>query len=1025
MSNRRGSALLIVLGFLSFMVVSAVAFSIWMRSERVPSAVFRREAALRHLAKAGLARAMSEIDDAIRNNPYPGVIKTSHRNAYGLEFNHWEGRLFVPPDPDDANCQYYPVSRDETVSVLNLEGLGYLPPFLMNDVRLRQQSTRTAKWRYLDHGAGRCAYVAVNVSDLIDINRTGLDAARTSLRPITLANLFMNQSGQIDSGKVTSFGNFARSPANNDNYGNKVVAGTQFVSLLDYNLALFGAGKVGDFESPFAKWLGKSSSRGFYEDFRGDGDDFPSVRQQMFVTESHYPRSPEEEESGTARPSLAVMEGDRKVRGQPFDLATFNDLRQKKTVMELLNALNQMPDAKSENGVNFSDMFTNPDLVALYDYLDRDDIPTSLALPTVERNPMVVAIEPNLNGVEIVVPKVELATATASAPSVTTDVAWDTSTLGAFDLKMVLAYPFKRTQMGTANFRRSYKVQAIVKIFFVPRDSAVPLRGDRMSSNAAFRPGNSDYTQSAINSLGANNNVLTFVGSQSFSPDDNLAKEVTVNVTRSGPVPMAQFVSTWNPGNPEQGVPGFAENKWKLLFAPSDLSGGVPNGYALNTEATSLPTGDLVPVMATWVRVQSNDGFVADCVPATIRDDQDFNGIDNTSAQMIFEGMGTQKEPLLRFTTDQSVTLNFNAMQTAMAAGQDYRPGLMVWGQKAIWAVDPRYNFAPEDWVASNSGVNADDWENKANAASGSNDCDGDPYLFVSNQGFLQSMGELAFLPRTGGNFASVPDSDWGGLAARYAGKNEYATAWTDIAAANLVWRSYCPWDENDKLFDCGISEAAGGTRVSPYADVDTIMLALANTPVDWWAAAGTNTVVDAANGQNTADSAGRRAGYFNSLAQSLKFAFNKTGSASSEDRELDYEDLKKLAQFMHNEFINSNDDWQKVYDSWDWTPNGTPFSATSNFKNQLDSVDCKFLHSFWRNCFANRQQLFIVFVRAESTALGGSGEGGVPPQQGARAVAVVWRDPDPFVSHKGRDNNSPESRASHRMRVLFYHQFD
>ena len=84
-----------------------------------------------------------------------------------------------------------------------------------------------------------------------------------------------------------------------------------------------------------------------------------------------------------------------------------------------------------------------------------------------------------------------------------------------------------------------------------------------------------------------------------------------------------------------------------------------------------------------------------------------------------------------------------------------------------------------------------------------------------------------------------------------------------------------------------------------------------------------------------------------------------------------------------------------------------------------------KFLHSFWRNCFANRQQLFIVFVRAESTALGGSGEGSVPPQQGARAVAVVWRDPDPFVSHKGRDNNSPESRASHRMRVLFYHQFD
>ena len=37
-SNRRGSALLIVLGFLSFMVVSAVAFAVFMRAERRPSA---------------------------------------------------------------------------------------------------------------------------------------------------------------------------------------------------------------------------------------------------------------------------------------------------------------------------------------------------------------------------------------------------------------------------------------------------------------------------------------------------------------------------------------------------------------------------------------------------------------------------------------------------------------------------------------------------------------------------------------------------------------------------------------------------------------------------------------------------------------------------------------------------------------------------------------------------------------------------------------------------------------------------
>ena len=39
-----------------------------------------------------------------------------------------------------------------------------------------------------------------------------------------------------------------------------------------------------------------------------------------------------------------------------------------------------------------------------------------------------------------------------------------------------------------------------------------------------------------------------------------------------------------------------------------------------------------------------------------------------------------------------------------------------------------------------------------------------------------------------------------------------------------------------------------------------------------------------------------------------------------------------------------------------------------------LHDVDRMFLHSYWRDCFANKQQLFLIFVRAESTALGGAG---------------------------------------------------
>ena len=55
--------------------------------------------------------------------------------------------------------------------------------------------------------------------------------------------------------------------------------------------------------------------------------------------------------------------------------------------------------------------------------------------------------------------------------------------------------------------------------------------------------------------------------------------------------------------------------------------------------------------------------------------------------------------------------------------------------------------------------------------------------------------------------------------------------------------------------------------------------------------------------------------------------------------------------------------------------------------------------------------------------ALGGSGEGQIPPQQGGRAVALVWRDPE--TPKDSNDLNSATDRKPHRMRVLFYHQLD
>ena len=148
---KRGSALLIVLGMMTFMVVSAVAFSMFMRQNRLPSSFLRQRISASQLAKAALANAMGEIDAAIGDNPYPGVGNDSNRNF-------WRSRVFMGDEeaynrnPDDSDI------IDETVSTLTLEALAYLPPPLVDTVRFWSRRTRTAAWAPLAYDAGRYAY---------------------------------------------------------------------------------------------------------------------------------------------------------------------------------------------------------------------------------------------------------------------------------------------------------------------------------------------------------------------------------------------------------------------------------------------------------------------------------------------------------------------------------------------------------------------------------------------------------------------------------------------------------------------------------------------------------------------------------------------------------------------------------------------------------------------------------------------------------------------------------------------------
>ena len=116
MNMKKGSALLIVLGMVAFMVVSAVGFAVFMRHNRIPSSFLRRNTAARQLAKAALSCAMNDIDAIVNDNPYPGLGNAGFRQDFDWRVagyrqspqNRWIGRVFSPNT----------VSENTTVSTL-------------------------------------------------------------------------------------------------------------------------------------------------------------------------------------------------------------------------------------------------------------------------------------------------------------------------------------------------------------------------------------------------------------------------------------------------------------------------------------------------------------------------------------------------------------------------------------------------------------------------------------------------------------------------------------------------------------------------------------------------------------------------------------------------------------------------------------------------------------------------------------------------------------------------------------------
>ena len=1034
--KHRGSALLIVLGMIAFMVVSAVAFSALMRHSRLPSSYLRRTSSSRHLVKAALAEAIDLVDIAIGNDRYPGAGDSASRswasprdavNGQTQSFakrNHWRGHVFIGTN---QLC-----SADDTVSTLTLEGLAYLPPALINEARYYSRRSVAGFWRNLGFDAGRYAFCAVDVSDHFDVNRVFADRGRNSSDSgrVTLAHVFENKAHTGDGNPsaanwddfVARFNDAVDAPVGQKGQ-NQGSTKLPFTSLADLNLAI-NKEQPGWTEtmSPFCRFIRNGTS--FVTGL--GGEDSERIRQMTFVTDSYTPST---NDANSAKYDLCSA--------QPF-----GRMRTGKTKSSQMSYMDQLAGTMSTPILTrLYDKVTELDTVSLYDYLDENDVPTSLALPSVEAVPMICALKPSVNfGLELLAPSKTTDPSPAPAkPSSAADHYWETRTyklrmsnpVGQVEAKCL--FPFRHCGDQAVTF----KFDVAVRIGFTTGDGP------------GFRQANGGFVIADESSFKLNevrDGIIRLYQEAptqlSFNPKDidSEEKAISQNITADLTSRLNTIRDSFNddangwlfkvtyrydaepapPGSPDPFV-------WKTqpvidtarppqvntaFFHPTAENGSGDGGFNVQYLINQLSTCVVRPYMTVTARIVSNQSqATVDLVPAHYADDQGFNGLNTPSEVGAVCG---NLRPFITMVGGDAFAFaegSFGGTTVNVGFAPSAGGGMFV-------CPDPRWNFAPENfYVMEGSALpNAQTFVQNCDLEKNGRDCD--IFMMCSNQGYMQSPSEFAFLPRTTTARLPVAGSQFGSAAANPNGRTDGYPAsagvapYDKLAHGNLMWRTYQAFAregiDDDNLYDLGLTCDGCGPRVDPYTSSrDVMMAALANTPVSWWAAS-TNLTAN------------------NNLAEEDSSAFNRDYAFCERNSKakIAWKDLQKVADRFLSIFRTGDGNWEREFHNQDWDGEqsdlcGVDFDST-DADTVLKDVDRKMLYGFWRDSFAQKQQLFLIFVRAEPMMMGGGSIGQTPPQLGARAVALVWRDPNPTLADIAGGQPRP-----HRTRVLFYRQFD
>ncbi len=1035
MKSRKGSALLIVLGMLAIMIASAVGFAAYMRFSRLPSSYLRRSASSRQLVKAALARAIDEIDLAVNNNPHPGVgTLTASRHPLGSASNVWIDRVYM----GSGSCSN---NTSSAVSPLCLEALAYIPPPLVDPVRYYSRLTNTACWQSLGFDAGRYAWVAVDVSDYFDVNRLVADAPRTSAanRRITLSYLCENRDHTKDSfaSKWDKFMEKYRGQPDEDTGEFDLKSRYPLNSVADLNLALYDAGTVGSGKEAFKSFFcdcveGGSSTFGS----TGDETSDEFLDRMAFVTDGLFPAVSSETVNSNGETVYDLNDG----KYQPFvgkDLDT--DAGKAPSPASLLTGELMTQVSRFEDWRNRLSLMGE---IMLFDYLDTDHRPASLALPVAERVPMICAMRPQFAGGKFAIKRespegdkdddVNVVSEGKNTRVVEKTVKYriDPSALAPAieqgSVRTVVAFPFAHEDASDGSF----KLDGRFSLFFSTEqmglrtgnaDDVLHLKNKELGQSgidpdsgliSVVLDAQAMQFKSITDEASAVKEFECQLGRQGATVLNSLTRDglelltVTYRWTQTRDSAGGVFTSTYSPSfsdvwqNPARADSIEVKTGFKAVKANGSVSDELTDAKLAEYVRSGPANGPDVRLnAAVWLRVTDGEGTV-DMVPACLNDDAVQNSATlgplaggNNPISPTFCGTPF---PLFRFDTGVNFKLSVESLNSLAGDGQT-----ITLSPEGAMVADPRFNHAPEQWYSWTGNLTKDVW--LSNNHSTDADRDGDIFMATSDAGYMQSVYELAMLPAIS-NLRSVNDARIGNL------QSLSGTSLTSIPASfenalnsRFAWRTYDPFDTDSDAFDDFPRTSAGnGFKVNPYSDsTNILMAAFANTPIDWMHAS-TNIVEGEEFDPN------QTASEFNK-----KYAFNEY---APDGLQFAWDDLSRIASNFSVAARNSSN-WRTAWRSLDWWGDSEHFCDVKleSPTGDLWSTDRKFLYGFWKDCFAAKQQLFLVFVRAEPTMMGGDGAGQLPPQLGAKAVALVWRDP----------TAAKEANYPHQTRILFYRQFD